>query len=140
MKYVIRRARRLPGQQPGRIDPVQRVISDVCVETRARRISVAGMANSLCCLNSLAANLPGAPTSFAGKLPWCVSCPRARVAGKPDRAAKEAGLGRPEPTPVLAGSVDPQHPHVAGGIVAPGVGGDLVERPPAAGAETLAHA
>jgi hypothetical protein len=52
-----------------RITEVDRVVSDVCVETRARRISVAGIANSLCCLNSLAANLPGAPTSFAGKLP-----------------------------------------------------------------------
>ncbi len=74
------------------------------------------MANSPSCLSSSAAYLYGAPTSFAG------------------------GSGRPEPAPVLAGSVDPQHPHVAGGIVAAGVGSDVIERPPAAGAETLAHA
>jgi len=57
--------------------------------------------------------------------------PRARR-GRAGSAAKEVLAS--QAASVLAGSVDPQHPHIAGGRAAAGVGDDLVQHPVAAGA------
>ncbi len=57
------------------------------------------------------------------------------------RDAEGLRLGRrAEPAPVLAGAIDPQHPHIASGLVASGVRPDLIECTPTASAEPLAHA
>ena len=50
------------------------------------------------------------------------------------------GVGLSQSAPILTGTVDPQHPHVAGGVVAPGVRLDLVEHAVASGGRQLAHA
>ena len=49
-------------------------------------------------------------------------------------------MGISQSAPVLTGTVDSQHPHVAGGVVAPGVRLDLVEHAVASGGRQLAHA
>ncbi len=62
--------------------------------------------------------------------------------GKPDRRPRRAIRQGVASGPIagLAGTIDPQHDHIAGGLVAPGVGDDLVERPVAALASQLTHA
>jgi hypothetical protein len=54
--------------------------------------------------------------------------------------AESSVRARAESAAILARAVDPQHAHIAGGLVASGVRIDLVERAPAAGAESLANA